>query len=93
MDMIKSKMQQRSLLVASINSPIRPIMNVVAEVERVEFNINQLRLKLNDYKCRHRCISTLERDSKSLKISSSCSGSGCVRPENGGSDDEGGQKG
>ena len=48
--MIKSNMQQRSLLVASINSPIRPIMNVVAEVERVEFNINQLRLKLNDYK-------------------------------------------
>ena len=65
MDMIKSNMQQRSLLVASINSPIRPIMNVVAEVERVEFNINQLRLKLNDYKSAATDASAqLERDSK-----------------------------
>merc|ERR1711871_643927 len=50
MDLIKTNLQQRAQLISSINSPIRPIMNLVAELERIENRINQLRLKLADYK-------------------------------------------
>merc|ERR1712072_1533967 len=50
MSFINSRLQERAQLVASINSPIRPIMNLVADVERSENTIDQLRQKLADYK-------------------------------------------
>merc|ERR1711981_1207950 len=65
MSFINSRLQERAQLVASINSPIRPIMNLVADVERSENTIDQLRQKLADYKTKAtEAANKVEKDSK-----------------------------
>jgi len=65
MSLISDHLQQRKQLVARINSPIRPIMNLVANIERSENRIEQLRLKLSAYKATATTASSKsESDSK-----------------------------